>query len=117
MGRNIGYAVITTEEYREMIEDNINKAECIRELNTVNKNEKEIFKKLENYFFEKLADSNSYHLENMNECNPTDYHYQELYKCFLEIGIDDMTYINFSIASLKRNFDVAGNKKPEEKED
>lgn len=113
MEKNIGYTVITAEEYKKMIEDNINKRKCIKELNSVNKEEKEIHKKLENYFFEKLAEHESYHLENMKECEPTDYHYQELYKCFLEIGIDNVTYIHLSIASLKHNFD---NKEIKEKE-
>lgn len=30
MDKNIGYAVITTEEYKEMIEDIINKKECMQ---------------------------------------------------------------------------------------
>lgn len=110
----IEYAVITTKEYKELIEDTMNKAECIKELNSVNKEEKEIYKKLENYFWRKLVESERYHLENMKECNPTDYHYQELYKCFLEIGIDNLAYIDLSIASLKHNFDNGDCKKLED---
>ena len=117
MERNVGYAVITTEEYREMIEDNINKAECIRKSNEVAFKRNSINEKLEKYFFDGLLDNENYHLENMKECNPSDYHYQELYNRFLKIGIDDVQYIHLSIASLKHNFDVAENKKPEEKED
>lgn len=51
METNIGYAVITTEEYKEMIKDNINKQECIKELNHVRQDDKKVFEKLENYFF------------------------------------------------------------------
>lgn len=117
MERSVGYAVITTEEYREMMEDNINKANCIKELNEVAFKRNSINEKLEKYFFDGLLDNENYHLENMKECNPSDYHYQELYNCFLKIGIDDVQYIHFSIESLKRHFDVAQNKKPEAKED
>ena len=35
MEGNIGYAVITTKEYKELIEDNMNKANCVKELNEV----------------------------------------------------------------------------------
>ncbi len=114
MEENIGYVVITTKEYKELIEDNINKKECIKELNSANKEEKEINKKLENYFLGKLAESESYHLENMKSLNPTDYHYQELYKCFLEIGIDNATYIHLTIVRTKHNFDNRENKKMED---
>lgn len=110
MESNIGYAVITTKEYKEMIEDNINKASCIKELNEVAFKRKDINEKLEKYFFDKLLDNESYHLENIKECNPTDYHYQELYKCFLENGIDDVQYIHTSIMTLKHNFDNRKNK-------
>ena len=41
----------------------------------------------------------------MKECIPTDYHYQQLYTYFLELGINDVSYIDLSIASLKKNFD------------
>ncbi len=67
--------------------------------------EKEKNKELEQYFWNQLIKSESYHLENIKECIPTDYHYQELYKCFLEIGINNNEYIHLSIASLKHNFD------------
>ncbi len=114
MESNIGYAVITTKEYKELIEDNINKEKCIKELNSANKEEKDIYEKLENYFLGKLIESESYHLENMQEWNPTDYHYQELYKCFLEIGINNVTYIHLSIARLKNDFENRRNKKLED---
>lgn len=104
MENKIGYAVITTQEYKGLIEDNINKANCIKDLNEEAFKRNNINDKLENYFFKKLLESESYHLENMKECNPLDHHYQELYKCFLEIGIDDITYIHLSIARLKNNF-------------
>lgn len=40
---NYGYAVITTEEYKSLIEDINNKKECISKLNKINEglNEKE----------------------------------------------------------------------------
>ena len=114
MENKIGYAVITTQEYKELIEDNINKAECIKELNEVAFKRNSINEKLEKYFFDRLSDNENYHLENMKECNPTDYHYQELYKCFLEIGIDNVEYIHLSIVSLKHNFDNKENKESEE---
>lgn len=101
----IGYAVITTAEYKELIEDNMNKAKCIEELNEIAFKRNNINEKLEKYFFDKLLDNKSYHLENMEECTTLDYHYQELYKCFLEIGIDDVKYIDLSIKSLKHKFD------------
>ena len=46
----------------------------------------------------------------MEKCIPSDYNYQELYKCFLEIGIDDVQYIHLSISTLKHNFDNKENK-------
>ena len=105
MKNDIGYAVITTGEYKEILEDNINKANCIKKLNEVAFKRENIYDRLEKYFFDRLSDKENYHLENMKECKPTDYHYQQLYKCFLEIGINDIQYIDLSIASLKHNFD------------
>lgn len=105
MESKIGYAVITTEEYKGILKDNINKANCIKELNEVAFKRNNINEKLEKYFFDNLLENESYHLENIKECKPTDYHYQELYKCFLKIGIDDIQYIHLSIATLKHNFD------------
>lgn len=107
----IGYAVITTNEYKEIIEDNMNKANCIKELNEVAFKRNNINEKLEKYFFDKLLENESYHLENMEEYIPSDYHYQELYKCFLEIGIDDVQYIHVSIITLKHTFDSKKSKK------
>lgn len=111
MEGNIGYAVITTKEYKELIEDNIDKAKCIEELNEVAFKRNSINEKIEKYFFDRLLDKESYHLENMEECTPSDYHYQELYKCFLEIGIDDVQYIHTSIITMKHNFDNKENEK------
>lgn len=105
MENSIGYAFITTKEYKELIEDNMNKAKCIEELNEVAFKRNNINEKLEKYLFDRLSDTESYHLENMEECVPSDYNYQELYKCFLEIGIDDVQYIHTSIMTMKHNFD------------
>lgn len=105
MKNNMGYAVITTKEYKELIEDNTNKAQCIKELNDVAFKRNSINEKLEKYLFDRLSDTERYHLENMEECIPSDYNYQELYKCFLEIGIDDVQYIHTSIMTMKHNFD------------
>lgn len=115
MEKYIGYVIITTQEYRELIEDSINKKNCIEDLNKVAFKRNSINEKLEKYFLDRLLESENYHLENMKECNPEDYHYQELYKCFLAIGIDDVQYIHLSIASLKHNFDNRNNKEVEEK--
>lgn len=104
MKGNIGYAVITTREYKELIEDNMNKANCVKELNEVAFKRNNINDKLEKYFFDRLIDQESYHFENMKKCNPTDYNYQEIYKCFLEIGIDDIQYIHTSIITMKNHF-------------
>lgn len=114
MENKIGYAVITTEEYKELIKDNMKQEKHIRKLKEVKEEEEEIRKKLEEYFFKKIVEDEEYRLENMKECNPTDYHYQELYKCFLEIGINNAQYIHLSIATLKHNFDNGKYKRLEE---
>ena len=105
MEDKIGYAFIPTAEYKELIEDNINKEKCIKELNEEAFKRDIINKKLEKYLLDSLSSSENYHLESMKECNPTDYHYGELYKCFLKIGIDNVEYIHRSIVTMKRNFD------------
>ena len=104
MEGNIGYAVITTREYKELIEDNMNKANCVKELNEEAFKRNNINDKLEKYFFDRLIDEERYHFENMKKCNPTDYHYQEIYKCFLEVGIEDVQYIHTSIMTMKHHF-------------
>lgn len=111
MENKIGYAVITTQEYKELIEDNMDKASCIKELNEVAFKRNTINEKLEKYFFDSLLDNESYHLENIKEFMPDDYNYQKLYQKFLNIGIDDVQYIHTSIMTLKLNFD---NKKDKE---
>lgn len=60
-----GYAVITTIEYRLLIEDINNKEECISKLNEVNKKENKRYKIFENLFLEDLMENEEYHLENM----------------------------------------------------
>ena len=50
----------------------------------------------------------------MKDINLTDYHYIELFKEFLEIGIDDMQYINSKIHELKHRFDNQSSKESEE---
>lgn len=114
MEDKIGYAVITTAEYKKMIEDNINKEKCIKELNEEAFKRDDINKKLEKYLLDSLSSSENYHLENMKECNPTDYHYGELYKCFLKIGIDNVEYIHSIISKMKHNFDNIKDKEKEE---
>lgn len=105
MEDNIGYAVITIREYKKLIEDNINKENCVKELNEAAFKRNKINEKLEEYFFDRLLDTEKYHFENVKIYNPTDYHYQKIYKCFLEIGIDDVQYIHTSIMTMKHNFD------------
>lgn len=67
MKNNMEYAVITTKEYKELIEDNINKVQCIKELNDVAFKRNNINDKLEKYFFDRLIDKESYHFENMKK--------------------------------------------------
>ena len=105
MENKIGYAVISIADYKALLEDNKDKAECIKELNETNFICKDIYEKLEKYFFNHILDNEEYHLKNLKECIPIDYNYQELYKCFLQIGIDDATYIHTSIVRLKHIFD------------
>ena len=50
----------------------------------------------------------------MKNVNFTDYHYRELFEEFLEIGIDDMQYINSKIHELKHRFDNQSSKESEE---
>ena len=102
---NYGYAVITTEEYKSLIEDINNKEKCISELNKINKEENKRYKIFENLFLEKLMENEEYNIENMKNVNVTDYHYEQLFIKFLEIGIDDMQYIDSKIHELKHRFD------------
>ena len=67
MGNKIGYVVITTQEYKELIEDNINKEECIKDLNEVAFKRNNIYEKLEKNFFNRLLVNEDYHLENIKE--------------------------------------------------
>ena len=114
MEDKIGYAFIPIAEYKGLIEDNINKENFIKELNEEACKRDRISKKLEKYLLDSLSSSEHYHLESMKECNLTDYHYGELYKCFLKIGIDNVEYIHLSIVTMKRNFDHRENKEKEE---
>lgn len=41
----------------------------------------------------------------MKNVNFADYHYRQLFEDFLEIGIDDMQYIDSKIHELKHRFD------------
>lgn len=103
--KNYGYAVITTEEYKSLIEDINNKQQCISKLTTISQKENERYKIFENLFLENLIENEEYHLENMKDINVTDYHYQQLFNEFLKIGIDDMNYINSKIHELKHRYD------------
>ena len=114
MEDKIGYAFIPIAEYKGLIEDKINEDKINKELNEEVFKRDSINKKLEKYLLDSLSSSENYHLESMKECNPTDYHYGELYKCFLKIGIDNVEYIHRSIVAMKRNFDLSENKEKEE---
>lgn len=102
---NYGYAVITTEEYKSLIEDINNKKECISELNKINQEENKRYKIFENLFLESLIKNEEYYLENMKNVDITDYSYLQLFNEFLKIGIDDMNYINSKIHELKHRYD------------
>ena len=51
----------------------------------------------------------------MKNVNFTDYHYRELFEDFLEIGIDDLEYIDLKIKELKHRFDSQTSEKGENK--
>ena len=102
---NYGYAVITTKEYKSLIEDINNKEKCISELNKINQKENKRYKIFENLFLKSLMKNEEYHLENIKNVDITDYHYEQLYSEFLKIGIDDKEYIDLKIQELKHEFD------------
>lgn len=102
---NYGYVVITTEEYKTLIEDKINKENYINELNRINQEENKRYEIFENLFLEKLMEDEEFDLENMKTVNITDYHYRSLFEDFLVIGIEDMQYIDLKIHELKHRFD------------
>lgn len=102
---NIGYVVIKSEEYKEMIEnlkDYETYTDLLKEKNSTIDNILKIFEKS---FFENLLNKEEYHFKNMKECNLNDYHFQELSKCFFDIGIYDIQYINTSILNIKNSYD------------
>lgn len=103
---NYGYTVITTEEYKSLIEDINNKEKCISELNKINQEENKRYKIFENLFLEKMMENQEYYLENMKNVDITDYSYLQLFNEFLKIGIDDMNYINSKIHELKHRYDI-----------
>ena len=106
--------MITTEEYKTLIEDKINKEDYINEINRINQEENKRYKIFENLFLEELIKNEEYDIENMKNINITDYHYEQLFIKFLEIGIDDMQYINSKIHELKHRFDNQSSKESEE---
>ena len=108
-----GYAVITTIEYRSLIEDINNKKECISKLNEVNQKENKRYKIFENLFLGDLMKNEEYHLESMKNTNITDYHYEQLCNEFLKVGIDDLEYIDLKIKELKHRFDSQTSEKGE----
>ena len=103
---NYGYVVITTEEYKTLIEDKINKEDYINEINRINQKENKRHKIFENLFLKKLIENEEYSLENMKDINTTDYHYQQLFNEFLKVGIYDIEYIDAKIKELKHSFDT-----------
>lgn len=104
--KNIGYVVISTDEYKEMLEDIQNKGTCIKELNTVNSEENKRNRIYENLFIRSLLDNEEYHFENMKDCKVTDYHYQKIFNEFLKIGICDIGYIDLKIKEMKHIYDT-----------
>lgn len=106
--------MITTEEYKTLIEDKINREDYINEINRINQEENKRYKIFENLFLEELIKNEEYDIENMKNINVTDYHYEQLFIKFLEIGIDDMQYINSKIHELKHRFDNQSSKESEE---
>jgi hypothetical protein len=105
MENNIGYAVITVKEYKEIIEDIKNKEELIKKLNIINRKETERNRIYEKLFIDELIDSEEYHFEDMNECKVTDYHYQQIFNEFLKVGITDVEYIDLKIKEMKHYFE------------
>lgn len=110
---NYGYTVITTEEYKSLIEDINNKEKCISKLNKINQEENKRYKIFENLFLESLIKNEEYYLEDMKNVDITDHSYLQLFNEFLKIGIDDMNYINLKIHELKHRLDNQVSKKGE----
>lgn len=113
--KNYGYVVITTEEYKSLIEDINNKQECVNKLNKINQKENKRYKIFENLFLQKLMENEEYNLENMKDVNITNYHYEQLCSEFLKVGIDDLEYIDLKIKELKHRFDNQLSKEGENK--
>ena len=83
-------------------------------MNRINQEENKRYKIFENLFLEKLMENEEYNIESMKNVNFADYHYRQLFEDFLEIGIDDMQYINSKIHELKHRFDNQSSKESEE---
>lgn len=104
--KDIGYVVISTDEYKEMLEDIQNKGACIKELNIINSEENKRNRIYENLFTRNLLDNEEYHFENMKECKVTDYHYQQIFNEFLKVGVCDVEYIDLKIKEMKHIYDT-----------
>ena len=110
MEDKIGYAVITTNEYKYLIEENNKKDEIMSELREINKKKQEKYEIYENLFLKQLIENEEYHLTNMKNIDVTDYHYQQLFNEFLKIRITDVEYIDLKIKEIRSKLEASQKK-------
>ena len=97
------YCVIDIEKYKDLIYDNAELNKRVKVLEKEYKLKQDTFDSYENYFFERIIDTEEYHIKNFKEYN--DYHYLQLANRFRKIGIDDNNYIEICILSIKAKYE------------
>ena len=100
--------VIEIDKYNDLIFNNVNLNNRVKELQKKLVLKNDIFDSLENYFFEKMILNEDYHLAKIKNYDVNDYHYLELYNSFIKIGITDANYIENSIKIIVEKYKNKG---------
>lgn len=111
MENKIGYAYISLEDYKELIEENKNLENENERLENEINDLTRIYASVENTICEKIYDNEKYYLENFDGIG--EYYYNELVKAFQKHGYISLDKINALIGLLVKRYKEEGKTKDE----
>ena len=113
MENKIGYAYISLEEYKKLIEDLKTLEICYDELKEKNAKTIREYESIEKTIFEKIYDNNKYYLKNYDGVG--EYYHTQLVIVFQEYGYISLDKINDLIQKLVKKYEnEEGSKKENE---
>lgn len=103
----IGYVVITTNEYKELVLKEKELEAVIEDCENQISNLKEMYSGVEDYIFNQIYNNEQWdikQLEYKDGVLDEEYHYKELVQCFIKKGINNTDFISTKILELYKKY-------------